>query len=84
MELLPLCIYLASLVLFLFVLYFDKGIVTVRHFINWFWIAFIPLVNTFFAVGIIMMIVEKYLREKYQLPRISEKWDNLLDKKLYK
>lgn len=77
-------IYLASLVLFLFVLYFDKGIVTVRHFISWFWVAFVPVVNTFFAVWVILMLIEEYLREKYQLPKISEKWSNLLDKKLWK
>ena len=77
-------IYIVSLVVFLFILYFDKGTITVRHFINYFWVGLIPVVNTFFAVGVIVIIIDEYLRERYKLPKLGEKWDNFLNKKLWK
>lgn len=76
--------YIASLVVFLLILYFDKGTITVRHFINYFWIGFVPMLNTFFAVGVILVIIDEYLREKYTPPKLGEKWNNFLNKKLCK
>lgn len=77
-------IYVVSLVVFLFLAYFDKSVITIRHFINWFWVGFIPVVNTFFAVGIIIIVTDEYIRERFTLPKLSERWDNFLNKKLWK
>lgn len=76
--------YIVSLILFLLINYFDKSTVTVRQFFVYFWMAFVPVLNTFCVLGVAGFAIDEYLRKKYRLPRLRDKWSNFLNKKLWK
>lgn len=77
-------IYIVSVIVFLVILYFDEGTITVRDFLNYFWVGLIPIVNTFFIIGMAVIVLDEFLIKRFSLPKIGDKWSNFLNKRLYK
>lgn len=67
--------YVLPMLITMFETYIDEDTKTIRDFIKWSWVYFIPLVNLFFSIGLLIM----YIGESKISKRIRTKWNQLLD-----
>lgn len=67
--------YVLPMLITMFDGYIDEETKTIRDFLKWSWVYFLPLVNLFFSFGLLIM----YIGELKTVKRIRTKWNQLLD-----